>query len=79
MMSGPELTYKISSSEEILACLRKITKIVDDLRDNLRLDLNKVHQNNQTMLRNFKLDILNLGDNIVVQRLILIIYCFSEY
>ena len=55
MMSGPELPYKISPSEQALAILRNITKIVDDLRDHLRLDLNKVHQNNQTMLRNFKL------------------------
>ena len=50
-MSGPELPYKIYSSEEILACLRNITKRVDDLR----LHLNKVHHHNQTMLRNFKL------------------------
>ena len=55
MMSGPELPHKISSSEEIIACLRKITNIVDDLRDHLRLDLNTVHQQNQTMLQNFKL------------------------
>ena len=54
-MSGPELPYKISSSKDILAGLRKITKIVDDLCGHLRLDLNKVHQHNQTMLRNFKL------------------------
>ena len=51
MMSGPELPYKISSSEEALACLRNITKRVDDLC----LHLNKVYQQNQTMLRNFKL------------------------
>ena len=55
MMSGPELPYKISSSEEILACLRKITKIVHYLCDHVRLDINKVHHHNQTMLRNFKL------------------------
>ena len=54
-MSGPELPYKISSSEEIIACLRKMTKIVDDFCNHLRLDLNKVHQRDQTMLRNFKL------------------------
>ena len=51
MMSGPVLLLKISSSEEILACLRKITKRVDDLC----LRINKVHQKNQTMFRNFKL------------------------
>ena len=58
MMSGPELRYKISSSEEILACLRKITKGVDDLRlhlNKVRLHDNRVHYHNQTMLRNFKL------------------------
>ena len=58
MMSGPELPYKISSSEEILACLRKITKEVDDLRlhlNKVRLHDNKVHYQFQTMLRNFKL------------------------
>ena len=61
-MSGPELPYKISFSEEALACLRKITKLIDDLRDKLRLDLNemrlhrnKVNQQNQTILQNFKL------------------------
>ena len=31
MMSGPGLPYKISSWEEALACLLKITKRVDDL------------------------------------------------
>ena len=36
MMSGPELPYKISSSEEALACLMKIIKRLDDLC--LRLD-----------------------------------------
>ena len=36
-MSGPELPHKTSSSEEALACLRRIT---DDLRE-LRLVLNK--------------------------------------
>ena len=61
-MSGPELPYKISFSEEAISCIRKITKLIDDLRDKLRLDLNemrlhrnKVHQRNQTMLQNFKL------------------------
>ena len=37
MMSGPEHPHKISSSEEALACLRRITK---DLRK-MRLGLNK--------------------------------------
>ena len=41
MISGPELPYKISFSEEALAILRKNTKIVDDVRGNLRLQLNK--------------------------------------
>ena len=54
MMSGPELPYKISSSEEALACLRRITKIIDDWRDDLRLNLNEMHQRNQTMLRIFR-------------------------
>ena len=45
MMSGPELPCKIYSSEEILACLRKTTKRVDVLR----LHINKVHNQNQTM------------------------------
>ena len=69
MMSGPELPYKISSSEEATACLRKMTKIcldlkeinqwntkiVDDLRNYLRLGLNKVQQRYQEMLQDFKL------------------------
>ena len=53
MMSDPELPYKISSSEEI-------TKIVDDLLLHLykiRLHDIKVHQHNQTMLLNFKLQV----------------------
>ena len=61
-MSGPELPYKISFSEEALACLSNITKLIDDLHNKLRLDLNemrlhlnKVHQRNQTMLQNSKL------------------------
>ena len=57
-MLGPELPYKSSSSEEILACLRNTTKIVDDLRfhpNKMCLHDNKLHQQNQTMLRNFKL------------------------
>ena len=57
-MSGPELPYKISSSEEIIAFLRKITKRVDDLLlhlNKMRLHDNKLHQQNQTMLQNFKL------------------------
>ena len=41
MMSGPELPYKISSSEEALACLRNTTKIIYDWRNDLWLDLNK--------------------------------------
>ena len=41
MMAGPELPHKISSSEESLACLRRIT---DDLRE-LRLSLNKPTSN----------------------------------
>ena len=57
MMSGPKLPYKNSSSEEALACLRKMTKIIDYWRKNLRLGLNKMHQRNQTMIRNFKLQI----------------------
>ena len=36
MMSGPELPYKISSSEEALACLMKLIKRLDD--ECLRLD-----------------------------------------
>ena len=55
MISGPELPYRISSSENILACLRNITKIVDDLRDHLHFDLNKVHQLDKKMILNFKL------------------------
>ena len=38
MMSGPEHPHKISSSEEAIACLRRITK---DLRK-MRLGLNKL-------------------------------------
>ena len=60
-MSGPELPYKISFFEEELACIRRITKLIDDLRDTfllelnkMRLYLNKVHQWNQTVLQNFK-------------------------
>ena len=41
MMSGPELPYKISSSEEALACLRNMIKKIDDWCDDLRLYLNK--------------------------------------
>ena len=58
MMSGPELPYKISSSEKILACLEKIIKGVDDLclhLNKVRLHDNKVHYQLQTMIRNFKL------------------------
>ena len=69
MMSGPELPYLISSSEEALALLRKITKRVDDLCkrfnnlcdnlckrfENLCLHLDKVHYQNQIMLQNSKL------------------------
>ena len=62
MMSVPELPYIISTSEEALALLRKITKRVDDLCkrfdnlcENLCLHLDKVHQQNQTMLQNFRL------------------------
>ena len=57
-MSGPELPYKISSSEEILTCLRNITKEVDDLRlhlNKVRLHDNKVHYQFQTILQNFKI------------------------
>ena len=57
-MSVPELPYKISFSEEALACLRRMTKIVNNLRldfDILRLNLNNVHKLNQKMLQNFKL------------------------
>ena len=61
-MSGPEPPYKISSSEDLIACLRKITKFIDALRDNFRLGLNdmclhlkKLHKRNQTMLQNLKL------------------------
>ena len=57
-MPGPELPYKISLSEEELACLRKITKIIDDLcLDLIKMCLhrNEVHHLNQTMLQNFKL------------------------
>ena len=58
MMSGPELPYKSSSSEDILACLEKIIKGVDDFRlhlNKMRLHDNKVHYQLQTMIRNFKL------------------------
>ena len=87
MMTGPELPYKISSSEEALACLMKLIKRLDD--KSLRLDKptsRKIfassdlvtylsdsldyggaiaegfrgpsnHQRDQTMLRNFKLQI----------------------
>ena len=57
-MSGPELPYKISSSENILACLEKIIKGVENLRlhlNKVRLHENKVHYQLQTMIRNFKL------------------------
>ena len=46
MMSGPELPYKISSSEEALAFLRKITKMVDDLL--LHLNVMHLHNNKPT-------------------------------
>ena len=46
----------------MLAFLRSITKLIDKLRDKLRLDLNdmssqlnKVHDRNQTMLQHSKL------------------------
>ena len=32
-MSGPEIPYKISSSEEALVCLRRTTKIFLDLKE----------------------------------------------
>ena len=59
-MAGPEIPYKISFSEEALACLRKTTKLIGDLRldlNEMRLHYNKVNQRNQTMLQNFKLQI----------------------
>ena len=82
-MSGPELPYKISSSEEALACLRKMTKIcldlkeinqrntkiVDDLREHLRLGLNKVHQRDQIMLQNFKLQMQSMVNLLTVSDL----------
>ena len=68
MMLGPELPYKIFYSEEILACLRKITKIVDDLCDHVRLDINKVHHQNQTMLRNFRLQMIPHQQNQIMLR-----------
>ena len=51
-MSVPELPYKISPPEEVLTCLRKITKLIDEFResfDELRLHLNKRYERNQTM------------------------------
>ena len=33
MMSGPELPYKIYSSEKIIACLEKMIKGFDDLKE----------------------------------------------
>ena len=57
-MSGPELPYKISSSEEILACLLKVSKGLEDLRlhlNEVRLHDNKVHYQLQTMIRNLQL------------------------
>ena len=61
-MSVPELPYKISSREEALSCIRKITQLIDELRGKLRLDLNeirshlnKVQDRNQSMLQIFKL------------------------
>ena len=57
MMSGSDIPYKISSSEEALACLRNTTNIIDEWRDDLRLNFNEMHQRNQTMIRSFKLQI----------------------
>ena len=63
-MLVPELPYKTSSPEEALACLRKIANLIDKLHDKLcsyfnemRSHLNKVHEKNQKMLQNFKLQI----------------------
>ena len=57
-ISFQELPYNISYPEEALHYLRKITKLIDELR----LHLNKLHERNQTMynymvaqLQNFKL------------------------
>ena len=60
MMLGLELPYRISLSEEILAFLRKKSKIVDDLLlhlNEMRFHKNKVHNQNQTMLQKFKLQL----------------------
>ena len=61
-MLRPKLPYKISLSEEALeealACLRKITKTIDDLcldLNEMRLHRNKVHQRYQKTLQNSKL------------------------
>ena len=57
-MSVPEFPSNIFYPEDVLAALRKITKLVDKLW----LHLNKLHERNQTMyndmvakLQNFKL------------------------
>ena len=57
-MSGPELPYKISSSEKILACLEKMIKGFDNLclhLNKVRLHDNKVHYQLQKMIRNLQL------------------------
>ena len=55
-MSGPELPYSIS--DHLLDCLRNITNLIDELR----LDLNKLHEKNQFMY-NYMVDQLQGFNN----------------
>ena len=48
-MSGPELPYSVS--DRPLDCIRKITNLIDQLRS----DLNKIHEKNQLM-HNYMVD-----------------------
>ena len=62
-MLVPKPPYRISSPEEPLACLRNITKSIDELCksiDELSSYLNKVHERNKTMYNYMVAEIQNL-------------------
>ena len=66
-MSVLELPCMISSTEEALYCLMKITKLIDELRESmhsylneLRSHLNKAHERNQTMYNSMVAQLQNL-------------------
>ena len=62
-MSVPQLPYNMSSPEEALACLRKITKLIDEFCsdfNDLRSQLNKIHETNKTIYNSMVAQLQNL-------------------